>query len=154
MRRILLLIFFLSWFHCVGVAQTCDSIAKIVVVSGHHGYIPNSEHPYIGESDQTCECKGCFCLSINVRGVSAACFYKSLTIIGSQKVKIGKVWVDHKESEEVSVIQKCFYTVVHFKFIPKNKKRALRRLARDKSLGYDFFIIDKHTREVYFKWRL
>lgn len=89
-----------------------------------------------------------------MREVTPACFTQYLTIIGSKKLEIEDIRVDFEESSKFNEGRNFAYTIVHFKFIPKNKKRAIRRLAKYKSLGYDFFIINKHTKEVYFRGEL
>lgn len=153
MRRILLLIFFLL-YNFSSVAQTCDSLNQVVIPSSTCGHIPLPGHNQSWNEGNGCDCLDCFCFTAIVREVSYDCFVQRLTIIGSKKVKIGKIWVDPKFSRELSEGRNFEYTYVHFEFIPKNKKRAIRRLAKYKSLGYDFFIINKHTKEVYFRGTL
>lgn len=145
MKKIFLLIIFLFFTRVTGSAQSCDSLNKVVMTFFTQGY---------GVYDNTCVCEDCFCFYAIFREVSPICFDKYLTITGSKKVSIGKIQVNFEESRKFNEGRNFIYTIVHFEFIPKNKKRALRRLAKDKPLGYDFFIINKHTREVYFRGEL
>ena len=142
-------------FLCFGLAfgQDCNGLAQanIGVISGHCDFAAPSIRKNVYVEPTGCGCMECFCYIAQVINVDAGCFSKHLTVVGTKKAKVVDIKIDYKQSNELSKLSGQKYTVVYFKFIPRNQVQAQRKYQRHKKLKFQFAIVHTETKQVYFK---